>query len=115
MIKMPSLIFKNLKFSKAKTTTSLGRNGTIMTTGIEIGYHEYRFRGHCTSVTSIRPITSRGNVGRCAIEIPADSCPFRALDALIEKTAPKNLPTLMGIHPLLDRLVEAKLSGKEEP
>jgi hypothetical protein len=81
-----------------------------MTTGIEISYHQYQYIG---AITDIRPLTSRGNVGRCAIEIPADSCPFRALDALIEKTGPKNLPTLMGIHPLLDRLIESRLSGKE--
>jgi hypothetical protein len=98
--------FKKLLFNKARTTTSLGRNGTIMTTGIDVGYHECN-----TPFTSIRPLTSRGGVGRCAIEIPTEDCPFRALDALIEKTDLKNLPTLMGIHPLLDHLVEAKLSG----
>jgi len=104
--------FKKLIF-KARTTTSLGRNGTMVTTGLEIGYYEYNPpHEYYPPTTSIRPITSLGKIGRCTIEIPADDCPFRALDALIEKTDLKNLPTLMGIHPLLDRLVEGKLSGE---
>jgi hypothetical protein len=103
---MPS---KTFKFARNQTTTSLGRNGSLITTGLEIGYHAYNPN---YPYTNIRPITSRGSIGQCAIEIPAADCPFRALDALIEKTGPKNLPTLMGIHPLLDHLIDEALSGR---
>jgi len=94
---------KNIMFKKGTTTTSYGRNGTLTTTGLEISYLTFN-----TPCTHLRPITSKGfAASSCIIEIPAEECPFQALDALMNQT--KILPTLMGIHPLLDKLIADKL------
>lgn len=55
-----------------KTTTFLGRNGVFKASGIELT-HSVTVEGH--SVIVIEPITSRGNPGRCNIEIPVEDLP----------------------------------------
>jgi hypothetical protein len=61
---------------KAKPTVSLGRNGIVTTTGVEVWPHR-------DNVT-IYPVTSKGKRGRCYIEIPAEALPelTRALQRL---------------------------------
>jgi len=96
-----------IEFPKGNETTSFGRNGTMRTIGLEVSYLNFNVR-----ITSLSPITSKGQPGRCRIEIPTEACPFKALDALIESQK-KNLPTLMGIHPLLDKLIAEKLTKEK--
>ena len=93
-----------------RTTVSLGRNGVMKTIGVNVwrpGVDE-----HDRKITSLTPINSQGNGGRCHIEIPIESCPYAALEAVM--TQKKLLPLLMGLHPLLDTLISQTLS-KGEP
>jgi hypothetical protein len=96
-------------FNKGVETTSFGRNGTMRTTGLDVTFFDFG----SGEFTSFSPITSKGLAGKCRIEIPAESCPFHALDALIESQK-ENLPTLMGIHPLLDKLIAEKLAKENQ-
>jgi hypothetical protein len=59
-----------MKFSQP--TTFLGRNGSFEASGLEI--NPYRtWNNHLVIV--FEPITSRGNIGRCNIEIPIQDIP----------------------------------------
>lgn len=51
----------------AKTTGFLGRNGYMKCSGIDLS--------SSTDVVTLSPLTSRGDVGRCNIEIPLDNLP----------------------------------------
>jgi len=62
-------MLKELKFSRLTTFT--GRNGTFKCAGVEL--IDY------TDRVQISPVTSKGNVGRCDIDIPVEDIP-----ALIE-------------------------------
>lgn len=50
-----------------KNTYSLGRNGDIKTIAIDISLYEGSLR-----VIEISPITSKGLIGRCGIQIPIE-------------------------------------------
>jgi hypothetical protein len=65
---------KNLAFNRHVTFT--GRNGTMKCAGVELMEFDDRVQ--------ISPITSKGDVGRCDIDIPKENVP-----ALIEALAPK--------------------------
>jgi hypothetical protein len=71
-----------------------------------IGVNVYRPGMYATTI--ITPINGKGNGGRCRIEIPIESCPYAALEAVM--TQKKLLPLLMGLHPLLDTLISETLS-----
>jgi hypothetical protein len=93
---------KKFMFDKGHSTLSLGRNGTMTTIGV------YVWRPPIYSTTTIAPINGKGSVGRCNIEIPIESCPYAALEAVM--TQKKLLPLLMGLHPLLDQYISETLS-----
>ena len=58
-----------MKFSQR--TESLGRSGTIITTGLDL--HKNLWNDGQT--VTISPINSKGTVGRCFIEIPTADIP----------------------------------------
>lgn len=64
---MPNLIFD-------KTTRFLGRNGTFKMTGMDLYLSTH------SKTVSISPITSKGDVGRCDMEIPVEN-----IDAVCEQ------------------------------
>jgi hypothetical protein len=95
-------------FPENKTTLSIGRNGTMTTIGVEI----FQCCSLKNAFTEMWPITSKNERGRCKIEIPAEVCPYTALETLMKQK--KILPTLMGIHPLLDKLIAETLSKETQ-
>jgi len=58
-----------MKFSQR--TESLGRSGMIITTGLDL--HKNLWNNGETVILS--PVTSKGTVGRCSIEIPTADIP----------------------------------------
>ena len=84
-------------------TNSLGRNGVLSTTGIHVS--------ECSGddYVTVFPITSKGALGRCRIEIPKAKWAGAALEALVAKEELRHL--LLGIHPLLDEMLEHPLKG----
>lgn len=74
-----------MKFSKP--TTFLGRNGMFAATGLEINPY---LTADNHSVVVLEPVTSRGVIGRCNIEIPVEDIPsliaeLQALDPHCKK------------------------------
>lgn len=57
-------MISELKFSTETFFT--GRNGTFKAIGLKIWYEEN------VDVFTISPITSKGKIGRCSIDIPKD-------------------------------------------
>lgn len=55
----------------SQSTKSLGRNGEMNTTGLEIHRHLW----NDGQTLSISPVTSKGQTGRCSIEIPVADIP----------------------------------------
>jgi hypothetical protein len=106
------MISRRFMFPKDKSAWSLGRNGMLQTIGVEITEVGKRFTVTPVGYTELVPITSKGERGRCKIQIPVESCPYTALDAVMKKMG-KDLPTLMGIHPFLDQMITRELSGKD--
>jgi hypothetical protein len=97
-------------FPSGQTTLSLGRNGVMKTIGVEVSMGSV---SNANCYTEIFPVTSKGERGRCKIEIASEACPWTALDAVVEfMNKSKQLPLLMGLHPFLDKLVADKLAGK---
>jgi hypothetical protein len=64
-----------------KTTEALGRNGMMKATGLSI------FVNKDDNTALVGPITSKGLVGRCWIEIPVES--FLEAAKLIKKRNPE--------------------------
>ncbi len=52
---------------KKRETTSLGRNGTMRTKGVDMYQTVFM-----DNAVRIYPINSKGNMGRCSICIPAE-------------------------------------------
>ena len=65
------------KISYKRTLSALGRNGHIKQSGIEVMNREDSHQGHI----SLSPITSKGDIGRCEIEIPIEDLQ-QVIDAL---------------------------------
>ena len=63
---------------KSRRTQFLGRNGSGHQTGVSV-------YGTTGATVIIEPITSKGTVGRCFIEIPKEDIP-NFIDALAYKT-----------------------------
>jgi len=65
-----------IDYRKEKTYQSLGRNGWIHTNGLDV----YSFLGgeERGMVLRLSPVTSKGKVGRCVIEIPLVQAPMLA-------------------------------------
>jgi hypothetical protein len=57
---------KRLMFPKGYFTSALGRNGVMNVVGL---YLEPRKRTHSSKSISIAPVNTKGNVGRCYIEV----------------------------------------------
>lgn len=72
-----------MKIKLSQSTKSLGRNGEMVTTGLEIHRHLW----NDGQTLSISPVTSRDLTGRCSIEIPVADIPqlVKALTELIAK------------------------------
>lgn len=59
---------------------------------------------------NLRPINSKDSLGNCIIGIPKDKWIGTALDAIL---AQKHLrPMLLGLHPLLDEMLEPLMKGE---
>ena len=65
----------NYIFENGNKTTSIGRNGILTTTGIEVLQTNDPQYGK----VAISPITSRGTVGNCMITIPNRKEDIRSL------------------------------------
>jgi|GEM_PF-1955031 len=60
----------NLKFKEeagARGTRFLGRNGYYKCHGVSVSFENH------AEIVSIEPFTSKGTIGRCGIEIPAEA------------------------------------------
>lgn len=98
-------------FSKNEECHSLQRNGVSTTIGIDI--HSEDDVGSVKGYTRIHAINSKGEVTKGFISIPTNKWYGNVIDKILEdKTL---LPLLMGKHPLLDQLIEAKLKGEAKP
>jgi hypothetical protein len=62
---------QQVKFSR--TVKFTGRNGAFKCTGIDI--FKWHYTANDTSDISITPITSKGILGRCEIEVPIENLP----------------------------------------
>ena len=102
-----SVKFLETKF-KGGPTSYKGRNGMGTCVGLDIALYEH----HAT----VRPINSKGHTGQCYIEIPnedlANVCTALQINVLarvLDVLGDKQLPTLMGISPDLDKEIEQRL------
>ena len=79
-----NMIFNQVKF--ARQTNFTGRNGYFACSGIEVLH-----LNHNNSVM-LSPLTSRGVVGRCDIEVPLENVPdlIAQLQALIPTVVTNN-------------------------
>jgi len=64
-----------VKFNNDRTTSSIGRNGVIITTGVDIF--------PSTERVELSPITSKDTVGNCSISIPISDV-FEVVDTMKE-------------------------------
>ena len=78
-----------------------GRNGVIKCTGIA----EWK---DSNNIVSLHVITNETSPS-LKIEVPAESWYGEALDAILERDT--LIPQLLGIHPLLDKMISDKLKG----
>lgn len=86
---------------------SVGRNGVIKTSGLVI--HEQD-----DGVVDVRPLNSRGKAGNCSTRFPVDAWHGAALRSLLDHLEGLDmLPTLVGLHPLLDRMVSERLRKED--
>ena len=51
---------------------SVGRNGTLKTTGVALVESSTNVNGTSLKTVQIYPITSKGNLGNCMITVPED-------------------------------------------
>lgn len=58
-----------MQFNFTRVTSFLGRNGTFQASGLKV------WAGRYNGGVYLEPITSKGKVGRCCIEIPAEDIP----------------------------------------
>jgi len=69
----------DLRWKNKAITKALGRNGTMMCKGINLlPYNKLREDvrfPHSNKFLEISPINSKGNVGRCYIQIPKEMIP----------------------------------------
>lgn len=61
-------MFTEIRFKK-RITAFKGRNGVMKCSGVEV------YRGGDLSTMWLSPLTSRGVVGRCYIEVPVEDIP----------------------------------------
>ena len=61
---------------------ALGRNGTVNAAALEILEQQ--------DVVTLSPVTTRGAVGRCWIELPRDSATLRAVADVLNEIAARN-------------------------
>lgn len=90
----------------------LGRNGSGECTGLDIAS---RYYNTFPNNLIVAPITSKGVVAKCYIEIPEEQAGEVAaalqedLLSLVLDHIPDQLPTLLGLNPELDRIISEKL------
>lgn len=65
-----------------QTVSFLGRNGNFKSIGLNV----YKYKYSTEDKVELTPITSKGLLGRCVIEIPTESIPdlIKSLQACIE-------------------------------
>lgn len=64
------------KKQNGNTCTSLGRNGSMQTTGLEVMVTH--------DSINLAPINSYGYAGRCSIELPKDTATLSQLAAIVQ-------------------------------
>lgn len=97
--------------AKAIRPDFLGRNGICYCDGISVLPYSFK------ACKSIVPMTSKGNLGQCSIDIPVDSVPdvvLAMMPGLEEflKAAEKYLPAFVGSKdPAMRALIEKRMKG----
>lgn len=92
---------------KGPDLSYIGRNGSGKCRGLSINQY--------SDFVTMSPLNSKGNVGNCLIDIPTEAIPelvqrLIPLDKILE-AARDRLPTLLGLDPVLDKIVETGLKS----